>query len=345
MMTVLRSYRREGYAFPMALAAIVIITLVVGVAASQVERAIAAYSQQTDLFAKQVAARSAESTFLYHALTSPMGNLGVEIGGVSAIDRMFDTGSASPSDTVLLRANAQPRLFDDTIVLRYIDQQAFFSASMLGISGRDDDMTSLGISPVRHASLGAALRDFQDEDVIRTPGGAETSAYDDPRLPPNRPLIDPVELCEVSGWTQEDICSDVGQLLLLTMVRGSGQLNPRLASPFLLERLTGSWSDARRAVAGYEDGTYTQFADAGRPEYDNVSDIFEVPGGATGRFALVAHDRSAQVAWISVYELTPRNVLAPFSLAYRYRIGGQYVRDALGTSLDEPIEPLPDPGQ
>lgn len=230
------------------------------------------------------------------------------------------------------------------MVLRYVDQQGFLDASSLGLAGRDPRMRLLGISPIRHASLGAALRDFQDADTLRSPGGAEAAAYARDGLPPNRPLIDPVELCDVAGWSRETLCSDIGRLLLLTMVRGTGQLNPRLASPALLAELTGSPEAAARAHAAFASGAYSRFADIGHPDLDLVSDIFEIPGGATNKFALVVHDRTAQSAWISVYELTPQSVLAPFSLAYRYRIGGQYVRDALGASQDEPIESLPDPG-
>jgi|GEM_PF-3448263 len=337
--------RRQGYAFPMALAAIIIITLVVGVAASQVQQAIETYSRQTEALEQEVLARSAEQTFLYHALTSPMGNLGVEIGGANSIDRLFSSGPTNMSGVDLLRANGQPRLFRDRMVLRYIDQQGFFDSISLGYTGQERDMAALGANSIRLSSLGAALRDYQDQDSIRSPGGAEATGYERDGLPPNRPLLDPMELCDVAGWSQVAICQDTGRLLLLTMPRGSAQLNPQLTSPFMLEALTGSRQAARRAHLAFEDGTFSRFADINDPQRDTVTDIFQVPGGATAKFALVVHDRSAQTAWISVYELTPQSVFAPFSLAYRYRIGGQYVRDALETSLDDPIEPLPDPGQ
>lgn len=340
------SYRRDGYAFPMALAAIIIITLVIGVAASQVQRAIETFSRQTEAFELQTEARSAEQTFLYLALTNPMGNLGIEIGGDTSIERMFTSGTPGDTNNItLLRANGHARGYGENSVIRYLDQQAFVDADSLGATGQDDDMTLIGISPIRHSSLGAALRDFQDDDNRRTPGGAESSAYDREGLPPNRPINDPVELCNVAGWSEENLCRDLGRLLLLAMPRATGQMSPRLASPFLLAEMTGSNESAARAHAAFETGTFSQFADVGRPEFDTITDIFEVPTGATGKFALVVHDRPAQNAWISVYELTPRNVRAPFSLAYRYRIGGQYVRDALGIPANEPIEPLPDTGQ
>lgn len=340
------TYRREGYAFPMALAAIIVITLVIGVAASQVGRAIETFSRQTEEFQLQAEARSAEQTFLYLALTNPMGNLGIEVGGGTSIERMFASGTPGDTDGItLLRANGRARGYGENSVIRYLDQQAFVDAASLGVTGRDDDMTLIGIPPVRHSSLGAALRDFQDDDSRRTPGGAEDSAYDREGFPPNRPINDPVELCNVVGWNEENLCDDPGRLLLLAMPRGTGQMNPRLASPFLLAEMTGSHARAARAHAAFETGSFSQFADVGSPEFDAITDIFEVPTGATGKFALVVHDRPARNAWISVYELTPRNVRAPFSLAYRYRIGGQYVRDALGIPANEPIEPLPDTGQ
>ena len=337
---------RDGYAFPMALAAIVIITLIVGMAASQVERAIETYTRQTEAFDRNVEARSAEQTFLYHALTSPMGDHGVEIGGISAIDRLFaSTNTPAGDDVIVLLGNGEPRAYGNGLVIRYIDQQSFFNMSALGAVSGNNRMTALGVPQVRWTSLRAALQDYQDDNTVRSPGGAEAPYYDRPGLPPNRPLLSPLEICRVRGWTEESLCRDPDHLLLRAMPRGTAQLNPHLASiPFLLD-LTGSRAGAERAQAAFEDRTYNLFANVGQAELDNSGDLLDVPTQATGRFALVVQDRSAQSAWLSVYELTPQNLRAPFSLAYRYRIGGPYVRDALGISPDEPIQPLPEAGR
>lgn len=342
---LLRPTIRDGYAFPMALAAIVIIALVIGIAASQVERAIETYSRQTEAFDLDVAARSAEQTFLYHALTSPMGERGVEIGGASALERLFASTAATASDDViLLRGNGEPRRYGDDLLVRYVDQQSFFHMGALGGTSGSNRLAALSIPQVRWSRLQAALRDYQDGNTVRSPGGAEAPFYQQDGLPPNRPLLSPLEICRVRGWEEESLCADPDRLLLLAMPRGTSQINPHLASLPLLMELTGSRRNAERAQAAYEGLTYRDFADVGMPELDISSDLLDVPTQATGRFALVVHDRTAQSAWISVYELTPQNLRAPFSLAYRYRIGGQYVRDALGTSPDEPIQPLPEAG-
>jgi len=337
--------KREGYAFPMALAAIIVITLVIGMAATQVERAIETYTRQVTEFDRSISVRSAEQTFLYHALTSPMGNNGVEIGGASALERLFSTTSAAGDGVTVLRANGAPRRYGDDLIIRYVDQQSFFDLSSLGAPGNATRVSALGINAVRQTSLQAALSDYQDDNDVRSPGGAEASAYGQDGLPPNRPLLHPLEICRVHGWREESLCSDPDRLLLLAMPRGTAQLNPRLASrPFLLH-LTGSPGRAARAHEAYEALTYDNFTDIGHPELDTSGDLFDVPTTATDRFALVVHDATAQWASIAVYQLTPQNPHAPFSLAYRYRIGGQYVRNALETSQDEQIQPLPETGQ
>lgn len=337
--------KRDGYAFPMALAAIIVITLVIGMAAAQVERAIETYTRQVAEFDRGIAVRSAEQSFLYHALTSPMGNNGVEIGGASAVERLFSTTAASGGDVILLRGNGSPMRYGDDLVIRYIDQQSFFNLSSLGAPGNASRASALGVTAVRQSSLRASLADYQDENDVRSPGGAEASFYDQDGLPPNRPLLHPLEICRVRGWREESLCSDPDRLLLLAMPRGTAQLNPRLASrPFLLH-LTGSPSRAARAHEAYEALTYDSFTDIGYPELDTSGDLLDVPTTATDRFALVIHDDDAQSASIAVYHLTPQNPHAPFSLAYRYRIGGEYVRNALETSQDEQIQPLPEAGQ
>ncbi|MEA1943269.1 MAG: type II secretion system protein GspK [Pseudomonadota bacterium] len=337
--------KREGYAFPMALAAIIIITLVIGMAATQVERAIETYTRQVSEFDRGIAVRSAEQTFLYHALTSPMGNNGVEIGGASAIDRLFSTTAATGRDVTLLRANGTPLRYDDDLVVRYIDQQSFFDLSSLGAPGNASRASALGIAPVRQNALQASLTDYQDGNDVRSPGGAEASFYDEDGMPPNRPLLHPLEICRVRGWREESVCADPDRLLLLAMPRGTAQLNPRLASrPFLLH-LTGSPSRAARAHEAYEALTYDNFTDIGHPELDSSGDLLDVPTTATDRFALIVQDDEAESVSIAVYQLTPQNPNAPFSLAYRYRIGGEYVRNALETSQDEQIQPLPEAGQ
>jgi len=336
---------REGYAFPMALAAIVVITLIVGVAASQVQRGIESYARQEVDFEREIGALSADQTFLYHALTSPMSANGIEIGGLSATDRLVGRTIEDPSQVTLLRANGEPRLYADEFVVRYLDQQAFFNAGLLGVDGRDARMTALGIPDLRQAGLAAALADYQDEDDLRRPGGAEQAAYSGSDMPPNRPIVSPLEICQVAGWAREDICADHDRLLLLTMNRGTRQINARLAGMSMLRLLTDSVDDAQEAYEDYQDGYLVDFAGIDWPQLDPAADILSAPTSATGQFAVIVHDRPARHAWISVYTLTPESVRAPFSLAYRYRIGGEYVRDVLGMTADESIQPLPEAGR
>ena len=337
--------KREGYAFPMALAAIIVITLVIGMAATQVERAIETYTRQVTEFDRSISVRSAEQTFLYHALTSPMGNNGVEIGGASALERLLATDTTLGEGAILLRGNGAPKRYGNDLIIRYIDQQSFFNLSSLANRANSSRAGALGITAVRQASLQAALSDYQDDNDVRSPGGAESNSYADASLPPNRPLLHPLEICRVHGWREESLCSDTDRLLLLAMPRGTAQLNPRLASRPLLLHLTGSPGRAARAHMAYEGLTYDTFTDIGHPELDTSGDLLDVPTSATDRFALVVHDDSVQSASIAVYQLTPQNPHAPFSLAYRYRIGGSYVRNALETSQDEQIQPLPEAGQ
>lgn len=337
--------RREGYVFPLALAAIIIISLVVTAAATQVERSNRAAAQLTDSITFEGEMHSAEQTILYHMLTEPLGGLGIEIGGQSGLQRLFSR-EVGDSDITLLRANGTPLSYGEHgTIIRYYDQQAFINLAAMDQASITRLLDMLELPRSRYSQLVATLLDFQDANRLRNPGGAEAGQYDNQQLPPNRRLENPAQICDVVGWRTLEYCDDIGHLLLLASIRSTTQLNVRLASSQFLTLLLDDSERGFAVLERIEEGEVSNFAQLGHPGLDIQIDLASAVSGPGNYFVLVSHDPNVNFAWRSSFLLTPNSADRPFSIRSRYRIGGEYVRSSLKVSTDENIQPLPEAGE
>lgn len=341
--------KREGYAFPLVLAAIIVISLVTVLAADQVRDANSRLADLADRTRIDREFHSAEQTFLYLALTSPASDEGVEVGAIR--DGIGELTGVSPEADrpSLLPANGTPMIYGDgDVVLRYVDAQGFISLALSESIMREARYDALGLPRTQHMSIQARLVDYQDEDDLRQLGGAEADDYarrDRHGFPPNRFITAALEVCAPLEFDALEICQDEGWLLLLTEPRETAHLNVDLATPFLVSHLeTIAEATGRAGWQGERSTVLADFAALGWPEFDVIEDILHMPSPPHGQFVLISHDPEARFARRTSFLLTPGTEIAPYVIRSRYRIGGEFVRHALETDPDETDRRLFEPG-
>lgn len=334
---------KDGYAFPMALAAIAIISLVIVAASTQLLRSNQIVIELGDQIAIETEAISAEQTLLYQMLTNPVGPAGIEVGGRTGIARQFQTRRPDQVDVALIPANGQPRQFGD-VILRYIDQQGLINVATMNPDNITNMLEMLDVPMSRWSVLVATLQDYQDTDDQRRPNGAESREYPEDHRPPNRRLNSALELCSVEGWGELRICEDTGRLLLIAEARNLDTMNVRMVPSPILRLMDAREESSSRLQSRIDSGSATTFADIGHPQFDQTTDFLAPPSQPTASFVLITHDRRANYVWRTSFELSPESVTMPFSTKQRYRIEGAYVRDMLEVDQNNEIPPLPSAG-
>ena len=337
---------RQGYALPLTLAAIIVIALVAAMAAEQVSRSTRTLTVLVDRMQAQTAMVSAEQTLIYEALTEPMTMNGIAVGQASdptsallGNQRNVDSGS-------LIRANGQAYRFGAApVIVRLYDDQAFLNAASFDPSYIRDVLDLFDVPDEQHARMIAALQDYQDEDDLRTLGGAEASDYEQPGLPANRYLRDVTELCAVMYWSESAVCEDSGRLLLSFRIRANDRLNPVAASEALLALMMPEASPQERqeAFGLFSDGQYTSFSQIGQDRFDLIRDPLSTFTSPGPHLVLITHSPDGVLAQRTVIELTPSSVNSPFVVHSKYAIGGDYSQNILRTESIDDVAPLPQP--
>ncbi|MGP1274422.1 MAG: hypothetical protein ACQRW7_03260 [Caulobacterales bacterium] len=341
-----RAFRaRSAYVFPLVLAAIVLIALVTTLASTQVRQG----NEQAIAIASRIEAdrafHSAEQTLLYHTLTSPAGRLGIEVGAARDMAGEVIITSDDPDRESLVRANGEAlATAREDVFIRFMDQQAFISLSAIEPVYLEPRYDVLSIERDLHRTVYAQIGDFQDEEGLSRIGGAEAEDYPQAGLPPDRVIVSPVEVCVPPVMAELEICQDEGRLLLLTEPRDATHLNALLASPFMMAAMAERGEALGRRVWDESEARPQSFLDLGWPEFDNLVDVFHFPSPPTTHFVALTHDREAQRVRRTAFELTPGTEGRPYVIRSRYRIGGDYVRDALKVPDGETSRRLPEPG-
>ena len=338
---------RNGYALPLTLAAIIVIALVAAIAAEQVRSSTRTISALSDQIRYQTALISAEQSLIYEMLTEPMTIDGVAIGAQSDVTLLALGASSSRPDSSVVRANGHPYQIGQPtpVIIRLYDDQTFLNAASSDPAYVSDILSLFGIPRTNHSRYAAALRDYQDEDDLRTLSGAEASDYDQPGLPTNKPLRDALELCAIKYWEASPVCDDPARLLLTMRTRRSDRLNPRLTSEALLGILMpdASAEAIADAHANYANRTYTRFGQIGADAFDIVRDPLSNISAPGPLLTLVSHTPDARVAQRSVIELTPNSLISPFVVHSKYAIGGDYTQNILRIERLDDVAPLPQP--
>ncbi len=343
---------RPGYAFPMALAAVIVIALVTAVAAQQVRSSSNALITLSDAAARERAAFSGEQAFVFAMLTEPMTVEGLMYGGEQVNPGLLALGAgpAASSEGTLFRADGSAYLAPSAadggeLVVRLFDNETFFNVA--GGTERDIEQTllSLGVERARVGGLAAKHVDFRDEDDQRRLGGGEAPSYDDPSLPPNRRLRDPLEICMIAEWRDAGLCEDRSRLLLLATARANNVLNMRVASRPLLQTLIEDEDEVRETLERIRNGRITRFEDIGLPGFDTASDGLSVATPAGPDLVLFTHPRSGVPARRTALRLTPQDLTSPYEVMNTYIVGGEAAARFLRVPENAELIGLPDAGE
>jgi len=336
--------QRNGYALPLTLAAIIVIALVAAMAAEQVRRSTQTVTRLVDQMRHRTDMISAEQTLIYNMLTEPMSQTGVAMGQVSSITDLVLGSAGATEDGALIRANGQAyRYGESAILVRLYDDQSFLNASSNDPAYITDILALYGVPATQHERLIAALRDYQDEDDLRTLAGAEAQDYETAGLPRNEPLRDAVELCAVQYWAETRVCEDTGRILLTLRARSTDRLSPALASETLIDLM--SPGQARESVFDtfqlFARGQYSSFGQIGWGRFDQLRDPLSTITNPGPFLTLVTHTPDGATAQRTVIELTPNSHISPFVVHSKYAIGGEYSQNILRIESIEDVAPLP----
>ncbi|VXC81799.1 Type II secretion system (T2SS) protein K [Oceanicaulis sp. 350] len=338
---------RDGYALPLTLAAIIVIALVAAIAAQQVRTSTRTITDLTDQLRLRTQMVSAENTLIYELLTEPMTQRGLAVGQVSDPLSMVLGGAVVSDDTPILRVNGTAYRFspESEIVVRAYDDQSFFNINSYNPDYSSAVLNLYGVPEVEHARFAAALRDYQDEDGLRTLGGAEAGDYEVGGLPTNKPLRDALEVCAIKYWDESAVCADPGRLLLTARTRGNDLMVHQLVSEPVLDLMMpdASAQEVRDLFAEFSNETLTSFNQIGAPEFDVIRDPLSIVSAPGPVLTLLIHTPDTRLTHRVVLELTPNSLISPFVVHSKYAIGGDYTQNILRIERLDDVAPLPQP--
>lgn len=335
---------RNGYALPLTLAAIIVISLVAAMAAQQVSRSTRTITELFDRMRSQTEMASAEQTLIYQLLTEPMTQQGVATGLQSDLTSLVLGDFSSVSPDSVIKPNGRPyRVGDYPVIVRLYDDQAFLNIASLDPGYLSDVLRLFGVPGEQHARMIAALRDYEDDDDLETLGGAEASDYAQQGLPPNTPVRDELEVCAVLHWGDSNICQDTNRLLMTTRIRTSDTLNPALTSEAMLDLMAPN--ALREEISDlfyrYSEGQYTSYAVIGQERFDFIRDPLSTFSSPGPFLVTVVHTLDGAQAVRTVIELTPNSLNSPFVVHSKYAIGSEYSQRVLRTESIDDVAPLP----
>jgi hypothetical protein len=216
-----------GFVLPSVLAYIAAFTLVILIAAGSLERSrtIALSLDRSVRLSGALDETEALATFTF--LTSPPVPGGLDMSGriVSAESVLLgldDTAPAEPSDPASIwSASGGARLASLGPVRSWVIYQDV--SGLVSLNTSDPDLLAgvLKRFDVRRddaARMAATLADYEDDDHVRRPQGAERADYRLRKLAPpaNAPIRSPAELGQVFGWQDFEHLSDLEFLSLVT---------------------------------------------------------------------------------------------------------------------------------
>ena len=338
---------RPGYALPLTLAAIIVIAMVATIAAQQVRNStqtITALSDQMRIRSEMI---SAEQTLIYELLTEPMTLNGVSVGQVSdPAALLFGTGAQSSTQTLIL-VNGQAYHYgqDYPVIARLYADQTFLNANSRDPVYISDMLDLFGVPRTEHSRFVATLIDYQDQDNLRSLGGAEARDYEAPGLPSNKPLRDALELCAIKHWSDSAVCEDRGRLLMTLRTRSADRMNANLASEALLTFLMPDTQaeEIARVHSSFARSELRSFSEIGAPAFDEIRDPLSIATTAGPRLTLITHSLDGVISQRTVVELTPTSLISPFVVHSKYAIGGDYTQNILRIERIDDVPPLPQP--
>lgn len=299
---------QAGFVLPAVLAFIAAFTFIIVTTALTLERSrdlATALQRQQDL-AAALDATEANATFLFITSRPVPNGILLLPDALSATDVLMGGESAPVSEnSQIWEADGGLLVFETDpyrswAIYRDTDGLVSLSTADEAVIGRL--LQGFGASAANAALLSARLKDYQDEDRIRRPMGAERADYRlrQRPLPSDSPLRSPAELGRVWGWEDLDFVNDVEFLSNVTAAFGTDRPLPRFATDRLRVLLA--------ELPGRDEATADILIQA--------AGVRLVPSGR-GRFILGAQDIRSGEMKIRLVEIErrPTAASAPYSRA------------------------------
>lgn len=333
----------------MTVASVAVIALVIATTTTIVQRAGETVFQFSTSVRTDAALYSAEQTTLYHLLTRPMGAEGLQNQATSSLISTIQPPGATrdPVQTVI-RTDFSPyrsevQYLNEPVVVRILDNQSKVNFSSIDY-GFFSEVAEQYFPDTDAFSLYAATRDFEDPDDLERLGGAESEAYPQEHLPPNRPLREILELCQIQPFQTTSLCNDRAKLLLSGRVGAGRTMVPELVPAYILQEMLEVETDEIESIrTDISNGLIRRFGDIGLPALDTESDPFDLVGYPGPELTLITHLPSGEAARLTLLELTPGDLNQPFTIVYKYAIGGAFSRGVLTLDDLDAIPALPEP--
>jgi len=315
--------RSDGFVLPTVLVVTSVVTLIFLVAIT----ALASLTREAALAKARVAfaqqAMTAEARLTYLGATERVGPGSLMIGApvppseFEAPDAQREAAfRAAMANAVDLRLDGRPYRFGSSAVIRLQDQAGMVNMSRLAAPAMARLLARLHVSAANARSLTAALADYADPDDLRTPNGAERSAYPaGSDGPANRPLRSVDEFLNVLGARESvDIAAWRALRPSLAADVTSFQVNVNTADFEALQILFGmTEAQARAAIRARETGPFYSLEEA-VADTGAVLDTNPEIGSVypSGRIIYTMEDSRSRWTYTGRLTLTPTNVERPF---------------------------------
>lgn len=182
---------------------------------------------------------------------------------------------------------------------------------------------AMNVPADQRAHLIDTLRDYMDQDDLRRLNGAEAKEYAEKGLPPprNGPLISPMELKNVIGWSDMKALWEPIPVTELTTTGAVTAINPNTASAQVLMALPGITPEIAQAIIArrkLEPVTVPLVSQMAGVELQQLPpQVIAYPSES-----IRVTQRANGLPWSIRYniQLTPLSTISPWQITYFYRL-------------------------
>jgi type II secretory pathway component PulK len=203
----MRGASNHGFALPLVLVAVAVVALSVASLAQTGLGRVKAAKAETERFAANLAAETAQARIAHLIATEPLGARSLEVAMQSARSRRVASGRDLTAAQIFLDGRPYALSLDNgpPLIVRLQDE-----AGLLNMNGASERAIARfleggEVSAPDAGRLAVALADFLDQDDLRRPGSLDGPDYARAGLGlvRNRALEDPRQALAAAGWAEK----------------------------------------------------------------------------------------------------------------------------------------------
>lgn len=296
--------RQQGFVLVLTIWILAAIAIAAAFFGERVQQTLRLATQRQDLNVALIAVADARNEMLFRLAVTPMSMYG--LGRPPEVMRLDDR-PYSESGTLL----------------QLQDTGGLLNLNAFGDEPMQRLLRTLKVPEDRHARLIDSLRDYADEDNLTRIDGAESAQYraTRPDLPRNAPLLSPLELRQVVGWSEMPWRPGEASIFEFTTTEGAPTINPNTAPWHVLVGLPSVSPEAAKAIIERREVEPVTAAWLDRMLGTQMEGMFSIVS------SLPAHSvRVTQAAkglpWRLRYNvlITPLAAETPWKIMYLYRL-------------------------